>query len=85
MASSMFIMFGTYAYAFYIGSIWIEKEIWNHTYNRPYMAGDILGCFFGIVFGTFSIGIASQNLKSVAEGKVAGKMVFDIIDRVPSI
>lgn len=55
----MFIMFGTYAYAFYIGSIWIEKEIWNHTFDRSYMAGDILGCFFGIVFGTFSIGIAS--------------------------
>jgi len=31
----------------------------------------------------FSIGMATPNLKAVAEGKVAGKMAFDIIDRKP--
>lgn len=33
----------------------------------------------------FSVGMASPNLKAVAEGKVAGKMAFDIIDRKPAI
>ena len=32
-----------------------------------------------------SIGMATPNVKAIAEGKVAGKMAFDIIDRVPKI
>jgi len=33
----------------------------------------------------FSMGMATPNLKAVAEGRVAGKMAFDIIDRKPLI
>lgn len=44
-----------------------------------------MACFFGIVFGMFSLGLAGPNIKAVAEGKAAGKVAFDIIDRVPSI
>lgn len=32
-----------------------------------------------------SIGMATPNIKAIAEGKVAAKMAFDIIDRVPKI
>ena len=32
-----------------------------------------------------AMGIATPNMKAVEEGKVAGKMAFDIIDRAPSI
>lgn len=70
-----------YAYSFYMGSVWIEKGFINNTYGRIYSAGDVLSCFFGIVFGMMSIGMATPNLKAVAEGRVAGKMAFDIIDK----
>jgi len=33
----------------------------------------------------FSVGMATPNLKAVAEGRVAGKMAFDVIDREPAI
>ena len=33
----------------------------------------------------FSLGMAGPNLKALAEGQAAGKMAFDIIDRVPNI
>ncbi len=33
----------------------------------------------------FSVGMATPNLKAVAEGRVAGKMAFDVIDRIPQI
>lgn len=32
-----------------------------------------------------SLGMATPNIKAIAEGKVAGKMAFDIIDRIPKI
>lgn len=78
-------IFGTYAYAFYMGSVWIYNDFWNDTFERYYSAGDILSCFFGVIFGMFSVGLAAPNIKAVAEGRVAGKFTFDIIDRVPQI
>mmetsp|Transcript_8767 Transcript_8767/g.6511 ORF Transcript_8767/g.6511 Transcript_8767/m.6511 type:complete len:126 (+) Transcript_8767:984-1361(+) len=33
----------------------------------------------------FCLGMAAPNIKGIGEGLVAGKMVFDIIDRKPSI
>lgn len=86
-AMSLFFasIFGTYAYSFYLGSVWIYYDIWNNTYSRTYSAGDILCCFFGVIFGMFSVGMATPNMKAVAEGRVAGKLAFDIIDRRPNI
>eukprot|EP00350_Pseudokeronopsis_sp_OXSARD2_P002315 CAMPEP_0170559030 /NCGR_PEP_ID=MMETSP0211-20121228/39734_1 /TAXON_ID=311385 /ORGANISM="Pseudokeronopsis sp., Strain OXSARD2" /LENGTH=123 /DNA_ID=CAMNT_0010871613 /DNA_START=742 /DNA_END=1113 /DNA_ORIENTATION=+ len=85
MGIFMLIIFGTYAYCFYMGSIWKYKEMWNHAFDRPYSAGDIVSCFFGVVFGMFSIAMAGSNVKAVGEGKIAGKMAFDVIERIPQI
>lgn len=81
LAMFMATIFGSYAYAFFLGSIWIEKDIYNSIYGRTYTSGDVLSIFFGIVFGLFAIGTAAPNIQAVAEGKAAGKMAFDIIDR----
>ncbi len=81
----MFAIFGTYSYSFFMGSVWIYKEFYNHTFQRTYSAGDVLSCFFGVVFGMFSLGMATPNMKAVSEGMAAGKMAFDIIDRKPAI
>lgn len=81
----MFSIFATYAYSFFMGSVWIYHSIYNQTFNRTYTAGDVLSCFFGIVFGMFSMGMATPNIKAVTEGQAAGKMAFDIIDRKPKI
>jgi len=40
-----------------------------------------LTCFFGILFGMFNMGMLGPAIKAISEGKVAGKMAFDIIDR----
>ena len=79
----MFVIFGVDSYDFYMGSIWIKKGFHNPINDGPYTAGDVLSCFFGVIFGMFSLGMAHPNIKAVAEGRVAGKMTFDIIDRVP--
>jgi len=87
MSMAMFFasIFGTYAYSFYIGSVFIYRGVNNTTYNRIYSAGDILACFFGVIFGMMSLGLAGPNIKAVTEGRVAGKLAFDIIDRKPTI
>ena len=85
MAAFFLVMLLVYAYAFYIGMIFIYYDINNTIFDRQYTAGDILACFFGVLFGIFSLGMASPNIKAITEGLVAGKMAFDIIDRKPNI
>lgn len=80
-----FTMFGLIAYALYMGSIWIEKDIYNPLYDKPYRAGEVFACFFGVLVGMISIGMGASNIKAIAEGKVAGKLAFSIINRTPKI
>jgi len=63
----------------------ITEIVWNWNMDRIYTSGDILACFLGIVYGVFSLGLAAPNFKSLAEGRVAGKAAYDIIDRLPEI
>lgn len=44
-----------------------------------------MGCFFGIIFGIFALGQASPNIKAVVEGRIAGKLAYEIINRDPII
>mmetsp|Transcript_30437 Transcript_30437/g.29819 ORF Transcript_30437/g.29819 Transcript_30437/m.29819 type:complete len:90 (-) Transcript_30437:1239-1508(-) len=78
-------MFATYAYTYFMGGIWIYRDFHNSISDKPYTSGDILSVFFGVLFGMFAVGTAAPNIKAISEGLVAGKMVYDIIDRVPSI
>ena len=83
--SFIFFIYLSYAYAFFMGGIWVEKKIWNTGMERAYTSGDSLACFFAVIIGFFSLGSTSNFYKNIIEGKVAGKMAFDIIDRVPTI
>ena len=85
ISSFFIVMFGYYAYGFYTGSFLITKQIENSNSGKVYNVGDILACFFGIVFGVMSLGMSSPQIKSITEGRVAGKMAYDIIDREPVI
>ena len=72
-----------YAYGFYIGSWMITKEIKNDNQGSIYTSGDILACLMGIIFGITSLGQISPQMKSIVEGKIAGKSAYEVIDRQP--
>ena len=81
----LFMISATYAYAFTIGPIWVQNEVDNTLYGRPYSPGDIIGVFFGLIFGFFGLAGVGPNFKLLAEGKASGKLAFDVIDREPTI
>lgn len=85
IAGFFFAMFGFYGYAFYTGSWLVTEHVTNSRTHESYNAGDIMSCFFGIIFGVFSLGMATPNIKAVTEGRVAGKMAYDLIERIPAI
>lgn len=85
LAFLFFMEHGFYAYSYFIGSYFVTREVNNSISGKIYTSGDVLACILGIVYGMFSLAIAMPNFKALNEGKVAGKLAFDIIDRTPEI
>ena len=57
----LFGIFFAYTYAFFFGGIWVYDDKYNDILGRTYTAGDVMICFFGIIFGLFAIGAAAPN------------------------
>ena len=84
IAFLFFCIYACYAYAFWMGGIFIHRNVYNPvSETKTYRAGDILSCFFGTLFGLISILTSTANIKGIIEGQVAGKMAFDVIERTP--
>ena len=80
-----FAIFFGYSYAFLIGGIYVDNEIHNTTFDRPFNSGDIISIFFGIFFGMMALAHVGPNIGAFAQAKAAGAKVFDILDRTPQI
>jgi hypothetical protein len=44
-----------------------------------------MSCFLGVIYGLAYIGLSTPNLKAIGEGRVAGKIAYDVIFREPNI
>ncbi|KAF9977122.1 Multidrug resistance protein 1, partial [Actinomortierella ambigua] len=73
----MFILFGTYALAFWFGSREVLKG--NMT------GGDVMMVFMGMIMGAFSLGQIGPNVSAFASAQGAAYNIFQTIDRVPVI
>jgi len=78
-------LYGYYSYSFYVGSFMVTKQVTNVNSGVAYTSGDIMACFLGVIYGIFSLGLATPNFKALSEGQVAGKYAYDIIERKPAI
>ena len=56
------IIYGSYAYGLGLGAVAINDWKWEGLTN-----GDVISCFFGIIFGAFSLGMGAPNMKAVSE------------------
>ncbi|CAG8448762.1 17258_t:CDS:10 [Acaulospora morrowiae] len=77
LASLMFIVFCTFALAFWYGSILVV--------DGQLSGGQVLNVFFAVLIGAISIGNASPNISSIGNALGAAKNLFSVIDRVPVI
>lgn len=56
-----------------------------HLDQDKYTGGDMLACFFGVVFGVFALSFTMPHFKAIEDGKSAAYRAFQIIDQEPSI
>jgi ABC-type multidrug transport system fused ATPase/permease subunit len=82
------IIFGFYAYAFFFGGMfrYEEDEWWINDYTgERYSGGDVMAIMFMIMFGIMQLGAIGPMVKAVTEGKIAGKLAYDVIDHVQKV
>ncbi|KAG0052311.1 Multidrug resistance protein 1 [Gryganskiella cystojenkinii] len=77
MGGFMFIMFCSYALAFWYGSGEVKKG--------NMQPGNVLTVLFGTVIGAFSIGNVGPNIAVFGKAQAAAFTIFKTIDRIPDI
>lgn len=53
--------------------------------GKLYTSGAIVAIMFSVIFGAFYLGGAGPHIKSITEGKIAGKFAYDVIDAIPNV
>jgi len=61
-----YIIFMMYTYGLALGGVFVYEQISKG--DEYYNAGDVISVFFGIIFGIFSLGMASPHIKALNEG-----------------
>lgn len=74
MGLTQFIVFATYALAFWYGTKLSVDEPENYTIGR------VLTVFFSVMIGTFSLGQGAPNLEAIAKARGAAYEVYKTID-----
>ncbi|KAG9292637.1 hypothetical protein G9A89_007009 [Geosiphon pyriformis] len=77
VGSIMFIIFATYALAFFYGAKLVV--------NGDLTGGQVVNVFFAILLGAFALGNASPNFAAVGSALGAAAKLYAVIDRVPQI
>lgn len=76
-------IFGFYGYAFFWGGFLRYNDIKNG--DREYTGGAVLGILFCVIFGAFNLGGAGPHFASIAEGRIGGKLAFEVINHRSAI
>ncbi|KAG1939964.1 ATP-dependent translocase ABCB1 [Pimephales promelas] len=74
MGFTQFVIFGTYALAFWYGTKLSVDEPDNYTIGR------VITVFFSVMIGSFSLGQGAPNLESIAKARGAAYEVYQTID-----
>ena len=73
--------------AFWFGGyLRIEKVTEGSGENEKiYTGGQVIAIMFSVIFGAFNLGGAVPHIKALTEGRIAGKLAYDVIDNSPKV
>lgn len=72
-----------YAFAFWIGGYLRQEKVEER--GEVYTGGMIIAIMFSVIFGAFMLGGAVPHVKALTEGRIAGKLAYEILDNNPKI
>jgi len=76
---TFFVIFGSYALAFWYGGKLVREEPENYT------IGVMLIVFFCVIIGAFALGNAAPNLQNVGAARGAAFVIWNLVDRKSEI
>ena len=74
-------IFISYGLNYWLGSVLVDRKVYNHNHSRDYDVGDIITIFFAIITGGFALGNTSPAVKALALGREAAYSIYEIIQR----
>lgn len=74
-----------YAAAFWFGGYLRIEKVTEGDEDKIYTGGQIIAIMFSVIFGAFNMGGMAPHVKSLTEGRIAGKFAWDIMDNVPKV
>ena len=88
LSAIFLIMLGFYGYSFFFGGVLkTAGGTWalNNFTGEPYSGGEIIGIMFSVLIGVFAVSAIGPMVKAITEGKIAGKLAYDVIDAQPEV
>ncbi len=73
----------TQGLGYFIGSFFIEYEVYNTKYKTPYTCASVLTVFFSGLFSMFSLGTIAPQLKSVEDAQLSANEIYSMIESEP--
>src|SRR3990167_1905466 len=80
-----FTIFVTYGLNYWIGSLLVEKPVFNDNVGVNYNVGDVVTIFFSVITGAMSIGGTSPSSQAIAMGREAAYSIYQVIERKSKI
>ena len=74
-----------FTYAIFFGGLFVTENVHNDVRDRNYIGADSVAIFLGIMFGSWALGIAAPNFKSITIGRQAAYSALQTINRQPAI
>ena len=78
------LFFAFYAYTFFVGTLLKYYKV-EMREGVVYSGGAIISIMFCVLFGGFGLGGAGPHFLAMNEGRIAGRMAFEVINHKPKI
>lgn len=79
------IFFLIEAFAFYVAGYLRFNEVINDKTGELYTGGEGMGIMFSVITGAMQLSMLAPVIKVMTEGKIAGKLAFEVIDHKPVV
>lgn len=80
-----FAIFFFYTFALVIGTCFILNGYINSRTGKVYGLREVLIVVIALITGFIGLIAALPNIQTISAARVQGKLIFDVIDRVPEI
>ena len=74
-------VFLSYGINFWIGSVLVDRKVYNHNWGRDYNVADIISIFFAVTTGGFALGNTSPAIKALGLGRQSAHSIYETMER----